>query len=349
MGDVPLPGLVRINGISYGGTGCPNGSVATLLSPDNGALTVLFDQYVVDTANAPSGTDRKSCTVKLDLDGPVGWEYSLFQLDYRGYADLQAGTSGSQLSRYAFGSGQKTDLGAYSVQGPFSDDYVHSVQIPLNSAGWSRCGNPKLPLLSIETQVQVQSRPLAKEIQLASSQARKSEVDLGVRLSDITLVKKDSASPCLKNLSFGVSGTKAWVNLGCRGTFSVEFVPSNGANRPQGTMTVDSLDGYVNQQYGIAWRRCLDGQWVQTDGRLCADVCRAKGMVAGKDAAGASCVSGEARPASAAGLIQFTKGCWGGCQAEGNIQTDTLGPFCYKPGQKKDADKTDLAVGCFCK
>ncbi len=349
MADTPLPGLISITGVSYNGTGCPGGSVASLLSPDNGALTLLFDEYVVDTSNGHGGTDQKSCTVRLQLEGPVGWEYSLFALDYRGYADLQAGTSGSQGSKYGFGSSPKTDLGAFVIQGPFSNDYVHSVAIPLNTAGWSRCGNPNLPPLNIETKVQVQSRPASREINLASSQAKKSEMDLGMPISDISLVKKDSASPCLKNISFGSSGKKAWVNLGCRGTFKVEFNNSSGANRPQGTMTVDSLDGYVNQQYGIAWRRCLDGQWVPTDGKSCDSVCRSRGMAAGKDAAGASCVSGEARPASAAGLVPFSKGCWGGCEAQGNIQTDTLGPFCYRPGQKKDADKTDMTVGCFCK
>ena len=52
---------------------------------------MLFDRYVADTAAGAGGLDQKSCTVRLQLEGPPGWEYSLFAIDYRGYADLQAG------------------------------------------------------------------------------------------------------------------------------------------------------------------------------------------------------------------------------------------------------------------
>lgn len=350
LGDAPNFGQVYVRGMTYGGSGCPSGSVASLVSPDNAALTMLFDSYVVDTSTSPAGLDQKACTVRLELEGPPGWEYSLYTIDYHGYADLQEGTSGAQSSSYSFGTGaQKTDLGAFQIQGPFNNDYTHSTSLPLAAAGWSRCGQPKLPLLNLETRVVVQSRPTQRQVALSSGGGRYSEMDLGAPLSNITLVKKDSASPCTKGFSFGLKGTKAWVNYGCRGSFNVDFVGNTSASRPHGTMTVDSLDGYVNQEYGIAWRRCLTGKWIQTEGRLCADVCKQHGMTAGKDPAGASCVSGETRPGSATGAIKFTKGCWGGCTSQGDLANDTLGPFCYAKGQTKDADLTDFTVGCYCK
>lgn len=118
-------------------------------------------------------------------------------------------------------------------------------------------------------------------------------------------------------------------------------------------MTVDSIDGEIRQSYGIAWQQCAPGRWVSTTapGALCAQVCQANGLRAGRDSAGAACASGEARPSSAIGQVAFANGCWGGagCGSMGALPTNELpGGFCYAPGQPKDADRKDRTVGCYC-
>jgi len=91
------------------------------------------------------------------------------------------------------------------------------------------------------------------------------------------------------------------------------------------------------------------GGWVQTDGRSkCENVCRDQGLTLGRSPEGAQCVSGEARPLSAIGKIQFVEGCWGSCESQGLITTSVHSRSCYAPGQKKDNDRTDRIVGCFC-
>ncbi len=340
---------VRLRSFQHSGTGCPTGSLASMITKDTATLTLLFDRYSVDVGESPSGLAQKDCRVTLDIETPRGYQFALYRIDYRGYAELPAGAKGSQSSAYSFGtSSLRTQLAPLTLKGPFQDDYQHSVLIPISAAEFSRCGDGGGSLINIDTNVRVEARGPKQQIQLSSSSGRQSEVELGQAISDIYLVKKDSAAACLKNISFGAKGSKAWVNFGCRGTFEVGFAGGR-SSRPQGLMTVDSLDGYVNQDYAINWRPCEAGRWVQAANfQTCKDVCRKAGMASARDDAGAECASGEARPASAIGKVNFSKGCWGECSSMGDIRTDVLGPFCYKPGQSKDADKTDFTIACYC-
>jgi hypothetical protein len=91
--------------------------------------------------------------------------------------------------------------------------------------------------------------------------------------------------------------------------------------------------------------------WFLYEGESCQDVCQAIGLANVPSPEGAMCASGELRPTSAIGIVQFTKGCWGGCSAQGPAQVsgaESVAQHCYRPGQKRDRDRTDLTVGCFC-
>lgn len=60
------------------------------------------------------------------------------------------------------------------------------------------------------------------------------------------------------------------------------------------------------------------------------------------------CIAGEARDANNGGIV-FRHGVWGGPSQPGNTVTGTSGNrFCYKPGQKRDNDGTDIIVGMKC-
>jgi hypothetical protein len=89
--------------------------------------------------------------------------------------------------------------------------------------------------------------------------------------------------------------------------------------------------------------------WYQAYGDSCQNLCALAGKVSAASSDGAVCTSGEARPQSAASNISYVSGCWPNCSPEPSITTFEYGIFCYKPGQKKDGDYTDLTVGCFCK
>jgi hypothetical protein len=347
LGPIPDPDQVKIMDMNYRGNGCPAGSVAANVSPDAQALTLIFDQFVASSEESSTGLDVKNCKVDLKLSSPPGWKYALFCVDYRGFADLEAGTKGSTHAKVTFNNQSVMDLGALELSGPLSGDYQRENSFPLDASSWSNCNSDNLTI-DTTTTVDARTIPATKTFHLASGGSRYNEVILESEIAQLVVARKVSAASCKLGRSYGFSGAKVWVNHGCRADFVATFV--GGGNSPgRGVITVDSLDGEVKQHYGIAWQRCTAGKWVQANGSdSCAQTCGKIGQRPAADEFGAQCVSGEARPSSAVGAIQFTKGCWNTCAPEGNIKTEPVGNSCYKPGQKRDNDRTDRIVGCFC-
>jgi hypothetical protein len=353
--EFPSAGSVTIATFSANGTGCPVGSVAANISPDNKALTLLFDSYIVDSTESPTPLVMKNCIINMSLKAPAGWRYALFSIDYRGFADLEQGATARQSTEYSFGiSGQKR-IGAMELKGPASVDYHERKVGDISELAWSDCGNAGGPdVLTISTSAAIDSKvaPTERIQQISSGSARYTEMLLESPVKMMEMVKKHSAAPCQINRSFGFSGNKVWADKGCRADFKITFDVAPVGPKPKGLLTVDSIDAqlYSGQEYGVAWQQCGQGRWIQVNGiQDCKRVCKDSRLEPSRDPFGAECASGEARPNSAAGSIQFKHGCWGGCNGQGNVKTEAKGLFCYQPGQTRDADKTDRIVGCYCK
>ena len=150
----PNPAQVSIRNIAYGGSGCRQGSVGQILSPDAKAFTLLFDEYVAEAGPGVSLAEgRKSCQIAVDLKFPSGWSYSLFTVDYRGYARLDSGTTGLQQSSYYFqGSPSQATLRS-EFRGPVNRDYLIRDKLGLDAVVWSPCGATRAVV--INTQVRV--------------------------------------------------------------------------------------------------------------------------------------------------------------------------------------------------
>ena len=110
FGAAPNASQVQMTGVTYGGTGCPSSSVGSAVSADRTTMTLIFDDYVASIGGgAPITESRKNCQLNLNLQYPGGFQYSVFSADYRGYAYLDQGVSGSQKSIYYF-SGQTAQV-----------------------------------------------------------------------------------------------------------------------------------------------------------------------------------------------------------------------------------------------
>lgn len=97
------PPWVTIRSVSWAGSGCPAGTVADNLSPDFTAFTLLFDSYVAELGpGLPLSLSRRNCQILIDLNFPQGWSYSVFDVDYRGFANVESGVSGVQQSVFYF-------------------------------------------------------------------------------------------------------------------------------------------------------------------------------------------------------------------------------------------------------
>ncbi|ELR07643.1 hypothetical protein VC83_02450 [Pseudogymnoascus destructans] len=124
----PNPSQVYINSISYGGTGCPQGSVGSFISDNRQTFTLIFDSYVASIGPTVAATEnRKNCQLNLDLQYPSG-QYSIFTTQFRGYAVLDKGVQGTQKATYYF-SGQPEQASSSTVfNGPISTDYATGCQ-----------------------------------------------------------------------------------------------------------------------------------------------------------------------------------------------------------------------------
>ena len=145
----PPSGTVAIRSISYQGNGCPMGTVAPHISDDSRAFTLLFSSFTADSqSNSAHGggsstqmSDSKNCVINMSLDYPRGWSFSVIGVDVRGYARLDAGSTGTQTLIFRSGLlGLNRQFNTIRLSGPFDDDYLKSSQFNLPQPDWAPCG-----------------------------------------------------------------------------------------------------------------------------------------------------------------------------------------------------------------
>lgn len=130
---------IRLGDPAYGGSGCPAGSASVTLSPDNSAISILFDQYVVEAGGAKS-FDRKNCNIAIPVHVPSGYSVAVLAIDYRGFVQLPAGGR-ANLSVNYFLPGQGRGVNSSrSFFGASTQDYTTSDRLNLESLVWSGCG-----------------------------------------------------------------------------------------------------------------------------------------------------------------------------------------------------------------
>jgi hypothetical protein len=128
----------------YGGSGCPQNTASATLSPDGTALSILFDQFIVE-AGGPTGrrVDYKSCNLAIPVNIPQGYSVSIFQVDYRGFNALTYGARSQLTNDYFFqtgSGGSRTVRLAKSFVGPNNNDYLTTDRLAVNALVWTPCG-----------------------------------------------------------------------------------------------------------------------------------------------------------------------------------------------------------------
>jgi len=161
----PNPTQVYINGITYGGSGCPQGSVGSFISDDRSTFTLIFDSFVASIGpGVPVTENRLNCQLNIDLQYPSGFQYSILDTEFRGYAALDAGVTGVQEATYYFSGSSAQASSQTNFVGPTSGDYEVTDSVPFSSTVWSPCG-AALPL-NINSQVRLTSNTATASGQL---------------------------------------------------------------------------------------------------------------------------------------------------------------------------------------
>ncbi|KAK3317048.1 hypothetical protein B0H66DRAFT_562713 [Apodospora peruviana] len=145
---------VSITGIAFAGSGCPAGSVSGMLSSDLTTITLLYASFVAQAGKDLSASNyRKNCQLNVKLKYPSGWQFSVFKADYRGYAQIPKGDTGTCKATYYFSGDSRQIASTMTIKGPYDDNYIKTDQFGVESTVWSPCGLEGL--LNINSEVRL--------------------------------------------------------------------------------------------------------------------------------------------------------------------------------------------------
>jgi hypothetical protein len=123
--------------------GCPEGSYKVVTSPDGTSLSILFDQFTLDSSGiAGSATPRKVCRISAPLNLPANQSIGVYKVDYRGFAKLVKRQETDLEVQYFLGP-HDNDHGRVfkrKVKGPHEGDYLFTETIGAGQMKRVGCG-----------------------------------------------------------------------------------------------------------------------------------------------------------------------------------------------------------------
>jgi len=150
----PSNSEVQFGSVAFAGSGCPAGSVSGQLSTDLTTITLLYSKFIAQSGSGLSATEnRKNCQLNVKIKYPSGWQFSVFKADYRGYAALKSGDTGTCKATYYFSGDSQQVSSTLTIRGPYDDNYQKTDQFGVTSTVWSPCGVEGL--LNINSEVRI--------------------------------------------------------------------------------------------------------------------------------------------------------------------------------------------------
>jgi uncharacterized protein DUF4360 len=142
--DLPVPppsDRIVIDVVTVNGSGCPAGTAAIAVAPDNTAFTVTYSNYMALVGVGSTSTDwRKNCQLNIVVHVPQGFTYAISKVDYRGFASLAAGSSAIERANYYFQGQSQTAYASHTLPGPLGDDWQTTDEVQLAALVWAPCG-----------------------------------------------------------------------------------------------------------------------------------------------------------------------------------------------------------------
>ncbi|MFD9129271.1 DUF4360 domain-containing protein [Kitasatospora sp. NPDC059571] len=140
----PPSDRIVIDVATVNGSGCPAGTAAVAVSPDNTAFTVTYSDYLAQVGVGSKPTDfRKNCQLDLRVHVPQGFTYAIASADYRGFAHLEKGATGLQRAAYYFQGSPQTSALEHRYNGPLDDSWQATDSVPVAALVWAPCGEER--------------------------------------------------------------------------------------------------------------------------------------------------------------------------------------------------------------
>ncbi|WP_030231330.1 DUF4360 domain-containing protein [Streptomyces sp. NRRL S-350] len=138
------PDRIVIDVATVNGSGCPAGTAAVAVSPDNTAFTVTYSDYLAQVGVGSKPTDfRKNCQLNLRVHVPQGFTYAIASADYRGFAHLEKGSTGTQRASYYFQGQSDTASKSHRFDGPRDDNWQATDTVDVAALVFAPCGEER--------------------------------------------------------------------------------------------------------------------------------------------------------------------------------------------------------------
>ncbi|MEU3828862.1 DUF4360 domain-containing protein [Streptomyces sp. SID486] len=158
--DDPPPDKIVIDVATVNGSGCPSGTAAVAVSPDNTAFTVTYSDYLAQAGgNSDPTAFRKNCQLNLVVHVPQGFTYAIASADYRGFLSLQSGATATQKASYYFQGSSATVPITHPYRGPYNDDWQATDTTDWAQMVWAPCGVLRNFNINTELRVNAGSAP----------------------------------------------------------------------------------------------------------------------------------------------------------------------------------------------
>jgi len=150
----PPPNKMVIDVVGANGSGCPAGTYSVQVSPDNTAFTITYSRYTAQVGVGAGPVDfRRNCQLALNVHVPSGFTYAIAEADYRGFAHLEAGSSGYEAAGYYFQGEPQTVHIQHTLTAPRDGDWQTSDVVGVASLSFLPCGEYRY--LNINTELRV--------------------------------------------------------------------------------------------------------------------------------------------------------------------------------------------------
>jgi hypothetical protein len=150
----PPPDHIVVEVVTVNGSGCPAGTAAIAVAPDNTAFTITYSEYMAVVGLGSTPTDfRKNCQINVLVHVPQGFTFAVAKADYRGFASLANGAKAMQKANYYFQGNSQTEFRTHRLNGPWDDNWQATDETEIPALVFRPCGEQRL--LNINTELRV--------------------------------------------------------------------------------------------------------------------------------------------------------------------------------------------------